>query len=364
MSAERPRLLVIADACDRGARAVAEVVAARHGEQAVRTVAPATLTTLATWQHRIVRGRASTSVRLPDGTWLADPPAPVVLNRMRWVITPTMPSEVDRQDAVMELHALLLSWLAGLDAAVVNPPTPANLAGVGLTELDVLARLAHRGLPVRTFELTTQRRTTAAAAGDDVDPPYRRGPEPARRARVLVADRTTPGAPAGSDGVCRRVAEVLGCPLLAVELAREDPRGWVVSGVDPLPPLRVPAEVDAVADLVDRLAANAAVAAPSSSQHPVVAVPSPALSSPSPAVSQQPSGVPPAWPPPPASPPRPSSSLPPSPIPPPPPPLPPAPSTPLAPALPRSPSPAAAEPVTCRPAVWSARRAPKRRRVT
>lgn len=258
MAGERPRLLVVADASDQAAREVAEVVATRHGAQAVRTVAPATLTTLATWRHRIVEGRTSTSLRLPDGSWLADPPAAVVLNRTRWVITPTMVSEVDRQYAVMELHALLLSWLAGLDAAVINPPTPSNLAGVGLTDLDLLAHLARRGLPVRTLELTTQRRTSSAAPGTDADPPYRWSPAAARRARVLVAGRAVLGTPSGTETLCRHVAEALRCPLLQVELVQEEQRGWVVSGVDPLPSLRVPTEVDAAADLVDRLAAEPA----------------------------------------------------------------------------------------------------------
>jgi hypothetical protein len=311
VAGERPGLLVVADASDRGARAVAEVVASRHGNHAVRTVAPATLTTLATWRHRIVDGRASTTLRLPDGTWLADPPAAVVLNRTRWVITPTMASEVDRQYAVMELHALLLSWLAGLRAAVVNPPTPANLAGVGLAELDLLARLARRGLPVRTLELTTQRRASSAVPGIDADPPYRWSPAPVRQATVLVAGRTALGAPSGSETLCLRVAEVLGCPLLGIDLAREEPRGWVVSGVDPLPPLRVAAEVEAVADLVDRLSARTS------------------------------GGVVPA------PPRRPAMPSPPLPSPPPP-----------------SPAAGSAEPASRRPATWSARRAPKQRRAT
>jgi hypothetical protein len=253
---ERPRLLVVADASDRGAHAVAEVVAARHGAQAVRRVAPATLTTTAAWEHRIVAGRPSTSLRLPDGTWLADPPAAVVLNRTRWVIPPTMSSEADQQYAVMELHALLLSWLAGLDGLVVNPPTPSNLAGVGVTDLDLLARLARRGLPIRTLELTTQRRSATAAPAAHADPPYRWSPEPSGRARVLVAGSTTVGAPSAADRLCREVAEALRCPLLEVSVVREVDRGWVVAAVDPLPALDAPAEVRAVADLIDRSAAS------------------------------------------------------------------------------------------------------------
>lgn len=254
MGGERPRLLVVADASDRGAQAVAEVVAARHGEQAVRRVAPATLTTSAAWQHRIVAGRASTSLQLPDGSWLGDPPAAVVLNRTRWVMPPTMSSAADRQYAVMELHALLLSWFAGLDALVVNPPTPSNLAGVGFTDLDLLAHLTRRGLPIRTLELTTQRRSASSAPAAHADPPYRWSPEPSGWARVLVAGSLVLGAPAGADDLCREVAEVLRCPLLEVSLVREADRGWVVSAVDPLPALEEPAEVQAVVDLIERSA--------------------------------------------------------------------------------------------------------------
>ena len=256
MGGERPRLLVVADASDRGAQAVAEVVAARHGEQAVVRVAPATLTTSAAWQHRIVAGRASTALQLPDGSWLGDPPAAVVLNRMRWVMPPTMSSAADGQYAVMELHALLLSWFAGLDALVVNPPTPSNLAGVGFTDLDLLAHLTRRGLPIRTLELTTQRRSASSAPAAHADPPYRWSPEPSGWARVLVAGSLVLGAPSGADDLCREVAEVLRCPLLEVSLVREADRGWVVSAVDPLPALEEPAEVQAVVDLIDRSVAS------------------------------------------------------------------------------------------------------------
>jgi hypothetical protein len=249
---ERPRLLVVADASDRGAHAVARLVATRHGAHAVRTVAPAILTTAAVWQHRIVGGRPETSLGLPDGTWLADPPAAVVLNRTRWVIAPPMHSDADRQYAVMELHAVLLSWLAGLDALVVNPPAPSNLAGVGTTDLDLLAQLARHGLPVRTIELTTQRRAAAPPLPVQADPPYRWCPEPCGRARVLVAGSAAIGGPPEVERLCREVAEVLGCPVLEVSLVREAARGWVVSAVDPLPALDAPAEVQAVADMIER----------------------------------------------------------------------------------------------------------------
>lgn len=248
-----PRLLVVADATDRGAQSVAEVVAARHGADAVTVVTPAGLTTAATWQHRISAGRASTRITLPTGQQLHDHPASLVLNRIRWVVPPVMTSEADRGYAVMELHALLLSWLAGTAATVVNPPTPAGLAGVHRDELELLAWLSRLGLPTRTLLLSTQVRAGAGAPGSR-PPPYRWSPEATGSCRALVVGAQVLDAPSGVMGLCRAVSDAVRCPLLAVDLVHEQDRGWVVAGVDALPDLTAAAQVRAVADLVDRAA--------------------------------------------------------------------------------------------------------------
>ena len=253
----RPRLLVVADAADRGAHGVAEEVAARHGASEVVVVTPAALTTAATWEHRIVDGRPSTRITLPTGHQLDDRPAAVVLNRVRWVVPPVMASEVDRGYAVMELHALLLSWLAGLATPVVNPPTPAGLAGVQREELDLLAWLSRLGLPTRTFLLSTEVRARSGRA-DAGPPPYRWSPGSTGSCRALVVGDEVLDAPSEVAGLCRSVSAAVRCPLLAVDLVHEQERGWVLAGVDALPELSTAAHVLAVADLVDRAVSSPA----------------------------------------------------------------------------------------------------------
>ena len=266
------RLLVIADADDFGARAVAAAFTTLHGSASVEVVVAAELTTTATWEHRIRSGRAVSRVQLADGRVFGDSPAAVVLNRVRVVAGPQFSTPTDREYAGMELHALLLSWLAGLACPVFNPPAPAGLGGLRRSELDWLAVGSRLGLPVRTVRVTTDQRggyhlgMHATGAGGSRaheppgptllqdGPPYRWSEAALATATALVTGRRVIDAPPGTTAMCRRLSAGVECPVLQVSLAREEARGWVIAGADPLPELTDPDHVTAVVDLVDQSA--------------------------------------------------------------------------------------------------------------
>lgn len=268
------RLLVIADADDLGARAVAAAVRRSRGNDSVEVVVAAELTATAIWEHRIRDGRARSRVRLVDGRVLDDSPAGAVLNRIGVVAGPQLATRPDREYAAMELHALLLSWLAGLACPVLNPPSPVGLGGARRGELDWLAVGSRLGLPVRTVRVTTDPRgvprtlTHAAGAGGSAhtseatghpmlsgDGLFSRWSPPAiATATVLVAGERVLDAPARTAAMCRQLAAGVVCPVLEVTLVREQTRGWVIAGADPLPALSDPDHVAAVVDLIDQSA--------------------------------------------------------------------------------------------------------------
>jgi hypothetical protein len=190
----------------------------------------------------------------------------------------------------MELFALLLSWLASLPCAVVNPPSPRGLAGAERSPLEWLGLAARCGLPTRATRLTTNARAFARVgfercgnlAGRSLPSPrglragggvpaaelLRRevaippGPRPAlyrepvgpdRRRVLMVGDRVL-GAPSPWWAeACRRLAARSGCPLLEVVLVSTTrrPDDWAVQEAGAFPHLSGGEAVGAIVELLE-----------------------------------------------------------------------------------------------------------------
>jgi hypothetical protein len=197
--------------------------------------------------HRLDEQGVATEIEVPGAAPLSSEALEGVVCRLTHAPVPHFERapEADRRYATMEAHALLISWLAGLDCPVLNPVTSRGLAGpnVGLPELSTLA--AACGLRSRRFDLDS-----------------RRGPEPwleplaASPREALVAGEQVLG-PLDEEtaAACVELARRLGCPVLGVHLAPALHGGeQLLCGVDPLP--RLGAEgARAVAELLVGMAA-------------------------------------------------------------------------------------------------------------
>jgi hypothetical protein len=148
-------VLVLATSDDR----VAGRVVSRLGASADAVwLTPADLV-VGRWEHVVDQNRVDSRVRV-RGEWHDLGATAATLNRLRGLPVPRVafPSDADREYAVAERHALVLSVLAGLPGPVVNPPSPPSLSGPDLSPAAWLGLAASLGLPVRATSVTTDAR--------------------------------------------------------------------------------------------------------------------------------------------------------------------------------------------------------------
>lgn len=273
---QKSTFLVLCDLDDAVAAATAQTLELLGAEVVVVTAEELGLGG-AGWFHLHSRKRIRTLIELADGRKLDSENTAVVLNRLRWAAAWPFPRKADREYALMEMFALLLSWLASLPATVVNPPSPCGLAGDERSLLEWLRLAAAAGLPVRRVALTTEGRSfhptgmcpyvpaldAGQLLGEPLHPAVPTGSRPVvlaeavePRRRALVVGTAVFGAPTRhAEAGFRRLAAGADCPLLELEIAQRHVDGtWVVCGVDPFPADLEDAEVDALARLLVRAA--------------------------------------------------------------------------------------------------------------
>lgn len=137
------RPMVLAEPHDiSAARVVAHL--RRRGVRPI--VAGGTELALACWDHRIDRsGNAVSRVRLSSGEEVRSEDVSAALVRLQYIgpLQFARSGPDDRNYAAQELHALMLSFLAGLRCPVLNPPHPTGLAGADVKAGNI-ARAARR----------------------------------------------------------------------------------------------------------------------------------------------------------------------------------------------------------------------------
>jgi hypothetical protein len=269
-AARRRTILVLAPWHDRGAVAVAQAVAARRGAGAVQLVTPSELAGARGWTHALdARGRVTGDVVAASGAVLAPDAIAAVLNRCFVVAAPAFARAQPRERdyAAAEMHALVVSWLAGLGRPVING---ADTMLGGTSRRQWLMRAVAAGIPVLRDVVATSAALVPSELRDRVTV---RGPWPGTRlvARqpvaagdavvaplvgVLVAGDRVHGEVSPSLGRrCVELARGSGHALLALRFAARG-RELRLADVDPMPPLGDEASVAAVADLLERSSAS------------------------------------------------------------------------------------------------------------
>jgi hypothetical protein len=267
----KARCLVLCHIDDRSAVRVYCSLRKRLGADAVELVSGEELALAPRWSHAVDSGRVGTELTLADGRRLQTDRMGVVFQRIRQLDMPQFARAKpdDREYAVAEMQALLLSWLAGLSCPVVNRAGPRGLCGADRSRLEWMKLAASAGLPTRGCELASEARRfprpdflphLAINGTGAEDPPPILRPQLLGRApvqylepvegphrHVLVAGGRCFGLPVGaSAAACLKLAGLSGDHLLGIHLGKV--RGiWRFCGATPLPEISAEA-ADFVAD--------------------------------------------------------------------------------------------------------------------
>lgn len=194
------------------------------------------------WEHRLGSASAGLRIRLADGRMLDGLEIDSVLNRVHSPapIGAGQAAGDDGEYATQEFAAFFLSWLASLDAVVVNEPTPQGLAGRLRSAIEWTWLAREVGLPIMPrLETTPSPMGAALGRGEG-------GAGHAEARALVVGDRVV--APSLDSEVmdgCRALALRAGVKLLGVSFA-PTAHGVVFVGATPTPHLRI--EDDGVVD--------------------------------------------------------------------------------------------------------------------
>lgn len=152
--------LVLCGVDDRSAVRVYCALRDRLGSKAVELVSAEEMALAPGWRHTIESGRVDTVLTLPGGRRLQMEQMGLVFQRIQQVDVPQFQGSRpdDREFALAEMQALLLSWLAGLPCPVVNRAGPRGLCGAQRSRFEWLALAVSAGLPTRGFELVSEAR--------------------------------------------------------------------------------------------------------------------------------------------------------------------------------------------------------------
>lgn len=274
---EPKTFLILAGPGDATADLVASLARSRYGAHAVCVVTPEQVALAPRWTHRVGEHGVSTELVFRDGTAIGSDELAGVLNRVCYVQLPQF--QKSRPDDVMyaqaELHALLVSWLAGLRCPVINPATPHALSGVSLSAVRWRMLAGAVGLPSAALRLTSSLRRYPAPGlvrvadfagrtwlADSM--PLALGPATLAQPvgsrtmdALVVGGAVWVDGPASLAAACLRLARAAGVALLRVFFASSaDERAWLFAGADALPDVSEPAALSALVDLLGSGAAG------------------------------------------------------------------------------------------------------------
>ena len=236
------------------------------------SVTPSALAGARGWTHAVdAHGAVTGDVVLRSGTVLAPDAIGCVLNRCYAVTAPAFARAQPRERdyAAAEMHALVVSWLAGLGRPVINRAETLTWPG-STSRRQWLMRAIAAGIPVVRDVVATSASLVPRELRDRVTI---RGPWPDTRlvARqpveagdavvppfvdvVVAGDRIHGQLPPSLARRCVELARGAGYALLQLSF---DARGAQLrlAHVDPMPSLLDQGAVDAVADLLERSVAR------------------------------------------------------------------------------------------------------------
>jgi len=200
-----------------------------------------------------------TELTLADGRLFHSDTLELVFQRIQRLELPqfALSTSDDREYAVAEMHALLLSWFEGLSCPVVNKAGPRGLCGAERSRLEWLKLAASAGLRTRGVELVSDVRRFNCAelrphvAINDTGPhdplpimhPQILGRSPAQflepvdgpQCRVLVIGQQCFGIPPDTSAdACVKLAQLSGNHLLEIHLGRVH-GAWRFCNATPIP---------------------------------------------------------------------------------------------------------------------------------
>jgi hypothetical protein len=174
------------------------------------------------FSRRIVYRMADTgdtgAVHLADGRVVRPEAIGGLVNRVRHLPTQHFASAApgDREYAAAELSAFMLAWLNGVAGRVINPPKPLSLDGSAFEPTTLVHLAAMAGLPT-----TRWRQSTCQCEHEE------RALLAATHSIVILDDRMFgPVIPRSLQDAARRLAALLGVPLLQVFLRQSKESGW------------------------------------------------------------------------------------------------------------------------------------------
>lgn len=252
-------LLLLGDRRDRLLGAVARHFRENRPDVPLRSCRLEDLAS-ARWSYRLGNSEAASRVILADGHALTERPS-LVLNRLRFEpgLLFTAMTPVDRDYARTEFLALVMSWLAGLEAVMVNRPTALGLAGPALRPWQWLGAAHEAGLAPYPGRAGNSARRLASGANEPgwasrgdllrilanpamayvgANRPYALAPSCEETVRIDIIG----GEPAASRAVdtrtleaCRNLARSVSADILSVILGKPAGEGWHFLSADPAP---------------------------------------------------------------------------------------------------------------------------------
>lgn len=156
--------LVLANYNDDTAVAVYRELWARHGAAQAALLTDEDLLSGVGWSHVQQGSMSQTTLRLRDGRRIYSGEISAVFNRLRYLNAGylTTLEGSDREYALGETFALVLSWLASLKCVVINPTSVRGLSGDPRSLIEWLRLAGEVGLPTRTVRFTTNARLLSA----------------------------------------------------------------------------------------------------------------------------------------------------------------------------------------------------------
>jgi len=237
------------------------------------------IATSTSFQHRLDGSICRTSVQLRDGRKWSDSDLAVVVNRLQFADVPhfVRARSGDREYAVMEFFALLISWLSGLTCTVIQPPSAQALHGRLLSPVAWQSLAARAGLAVPRLRIVTRSRQfpSPRLTGQimkpipggpallgldlpDIDPelgtdqPLFLGDALGTDSRTILVlgDEILGDLPDELADPCRRLARLSGHTVLRIHFSnRPDRNAWLFTGAEPVPTLSTSTEIAAMARL-------------------------------------------------------------------------------------------------------------------
>ncbi|HEV7473873.1 MAG TPA: hypothetical protein VGN90_07480 [Pyrinomonadaceae bacterium] len=216
------------------------------------------------WMHLLIGSQTESTLTLHDGTTIHGDEIGVVFNRLQYVDMPHFAASAaeDREYAIMEMFALLLSWLKALRCPIVSRVSPKSLGGPTHSVLAWQYLAAKAGLPTARLRLTSSLRRYSVP-GLVVHPVSHEqtGNIPAWLVEpmgqqtlsvMVVGERVIGAVPAELVAACIKLASLSGIDVLLIHFATTlDGGAWRFNGVDTHPAASDESAVEAIVNLLE-----------------------------------------------------------------------------------------------------------------